>query len=325
MYLRERNQTVLGILGLALTVVALAVALNIGRVSSLLNHGNYTADFSRAGGIRTGDDVCVRGVRIGEITKVALNGDRVRISFSVQGTRLGNETRASVKSANALGRKFLALAPAGAGVAENIPLSRTERPYDVTDALGDLTSNTEKIDVDDIAGSFDVLSETFKGTSPSLGDSLSGVKGLSETIAARDKELKMLLHRTDEVTGVLADRSEAITRIVANGEDLFKELQVRRLILRELLNDIQAAATAVRGVMKENETVMRPTLLKLGQVSDILMRNQENVEFALEELGPYARSVGESVGGGPFYFAYVANLAASNVAPIIPDLIRQDG
>lgn len=320
----ELNQKRVGLIGIVATAFVLLVSVNIGSALDLFSNQRYTAEFSRAGGLRSGDEVRVSGVTVGKVTGIELAGDRVRIKFTMSEVSLGSHTRAAVKSANALGRKFLAVTPDGVGEQKTIPLDRTDRPYDVTNAFADLTKTTELLDVDQLAGSFDALAETFADTAPSLASTLQGVTGLSTTISRRDAGLRSLLERANAVTDVLATRSEEITRIIANGNALFQELELRRAVIRQLLNDTQGAATALRGLVRENEAVLRPTLRKLQRVTDVLVDNQKNIEFALRQLGPYARSVGEAVGGGPFYYAYVANLVApSNLAPILPELIRK--
>jgi phospholipid/cholesterol/gamma-HCH transport system substrate-binding protein len=321
------NQSRVGLIGLSLTLIVLLVALNIGRVTDLFGHKTYTAEFSRAGGLRDGDSVEISGVKVGSVSDIALDGDQVKITFTASQVDLGDKTQASIKSANALGRKFLDISPAGAGDVANIPSSRTVRPYDVTNALSDLTTTTQQLNVNQLAGSFDSLADVFKDTAPELGSTLKGVTGLSQTIASRDAALRSLLKRANSVTGVLSNRSVAITQIIANGDSLLQELQLRQLVIRELLASTQTAASQLRKLVNENKAVIGPTLTKLARVSEVLEHNKSNIEFALRELGPYARSVGESVGGGPFYFAYVANLVApSNLATeVFPGLIRTDG
>jgi len=322
----ELNQTRVGIIGVVLTALVLLVSINIGKTLDLFSNKRYTAEFSRAGGLRAGDEVRVSGVSVGKVTGVELAGDRVRIKFTLSDISLGNESSAAVKSANALGRKFLAISPGGSGDESKIPLSRTARPYDVTNAFSDLTKTGAALDVDQLARSFDTLAGTFADTAPALESTLKGVAGLSTTIARRDEGLRALLARANSVTDVLASRSQQITQIISNGNSLFQELELRRLVIEQLLVDTEGAATSLRGLVRENRTVLRPTMRKLAQVTDVLIHNQKNIEFALRQLGPYARSVGEAVGGGPFYYAYVANLVApSNLAPILPELIRKGG
>ena len=76
-----------GLLGLA--VVGVSV-IPFGKKS-------YTAILAQTAGLRVSEDVKVHGVPVGEITGIKLDGDQVKVTFTVsKGVRLGGETSAAV-------------------------------------------------------------------------------------------------------------------------------------------------------------------------------------------------------------------------------------
>ena len=79
------------------------------------------------------------GVDVGKVTGVDLENAHVMVTFTVKGsTRLGDDTAAAVKLQTLLGKKYLAITPAGPGQlssSREIPLSRTTPSYDVVDAF----------------------------------------------------------------------------------------------------------------------------------------------------------------------------------------------
>ena len=145
--------------------------------------GDGVAAFAEVGGLGSGDPVVVSGLKVGRVDGVALDGDRVDVTLSVtdNNVRLGGDTSAAIKAETALGRKELALTPSGSGELQRIPLNRTTVPYDVTDALSDVTTNVSQVDTGKVSGALDTLSDTFKDTPPQVKAVLDGLSRLSET------------------------------------------------------------------------------------------------------------------------------------------------
>jgi len=319
----EFNQSRIAVVGVTVAALIVAVSLNVSKISAAFET-HYAAEFERGGGIRSGDPVRVSGVTVGVVRDVALQDDHVEVVFTADGIHLGAETSARIRSDNALGAKFLDLEPAGDGSLETIPVDRTEGSYDVTNALADLTRAEEDLDVGQLAESLDTLATTFDGTTPALKSAIVGVGRISESVALRDEELRRLFRNANSVSALLADRSQDIMQIVTDGNALLRELAARRLVIRDLLANAEAATHQLRGLVTDHDDTLKPALEKVRGLAEILERNKANLSFVLSHLAPYARSVGESVGAGPFYFAYVANLVATDIAPIIPDLIRNE-
>lgn len=317
----ELNQTKVGIIGAVIVAVLLATALNVGRIKSMVMGSDYSAAFAEAGNLRSGDDVMVSGYKVGQVSSVDLEDDHVRVDFSVEGVTPGKDSRASIKTKAALGTKYLALDPEGPGeLSGEIPVSRTTSPYDVTQALSDLTTNTGQIDVKQLAQSFQTLSDTFAGTPANLRGALDGVNRLSQTISSRDSALRSVLAHASGVTGVLNQRSMQITQLMTDGNSLLQELQNRRDTIHQLLVGISQASAQLSGFANDNEKTLKPALDQLHGVMGVLNKNLDNIDQAVKLIGSFGRSLGEAVGGGPFFYAYLANLAPTNIVPILPSL-----
>jgi phospholipid/cholesterol/gamma-HCH transport system substrate-binding protein len=300
----------IGVVGLVLMVLVLAAALNIGKIRSLVENSTYTADFSEAGGLRGGDEVRVAGLKVGKVDSVELSGDHVEVTFGLSGVSLGDLTRASIKSDNALGSKFLSVEPYGPGAIRHIPMGWTDAGISVNDELGRLTSSTAQIDAQRLAKSFDSISTVLNQTPTEFRSALRGVSALSRTLSARDAELQTLLRHASGVSAVLADRNQEITSILGNGSQLFRELELRRQVLAELLHNVRAATTQLTGLVRDNKTSLQPALTELQKTAKLMTHYRGTLDFALKNLAVYVRSLGESVAGGPFFQAYVANLAS---------------
>ena len=70
----ERNQIVIGVVGLALTIGIVLGSLNYDKLP-FLQGKEYSAFFAEAGGLTTGQDVQVSGFQVGEVKSIELDGD----------------------------------------------------------------------------------------------------------------------------------------------------------------------------------------------------------------------------------------------------------
>src|ERR1700729_2131295 len=123
---RERNRALTGLVGTVVGLVLVVGALEFPRLPLIHNNATYSADFASAGGLAAGDIVTVDGVKVGAITGMALDGARVRISFTVAGVRLGSATTAAAKVLSPVGTEYMELSPSGAGsLGGPIPEART--------------------------------------------------------------------------------------------------------------------------------------------------------------------------------------------------------
>lgn len=307
---REMDLGLVGVVGLALTGLLLAAALNVGRLSSLLGEVEYTAQLVEAGGLRDGDDVRIAGVKVGSVKGVNLEDDSVEIDFTAGKVDLGDKTRVIVRADNALGSKYLAVEPAGRGLTKQIPIERTDPGISVNEELGRLSRETSKIDEQQLARSFASMSKVLSQSPEEFGSALKGVSALSRTIARRDEELETLLQRASSISGLLAERQGELTSIMSNGSKLFAELAMRREIMSRLLDDVIAASEQLRGLARDHKTSLRPVLTELRTTGTMLAGYRDTLDYALRIYGPFARSLGESVASGPFFQAYLANLTS---------------
>lgn len=306
----EMNLSRIGLVGLIVSVVLLGLALNIGKVLELVGNARYTANFAEAGGLRGGDDVRVDGLKVGSVDSVALDGYQVKVTFSLSGVKVGSQSTAEIKSNNALGSKFLAINPSGTGDIHNIPLSQTDAGISVNQELGELTAETTKIDSNQLAASFGSLSKVLAATPTQFRSALAGVSALSQTISSRDADLQVLLQKASSVSSVLAARNQQITGIVSDGGALFQELQQRQVVIAQLLHNVQLATDQMTALAHDNQASFGPALAQLRNAALLLKRYRSTLDYGLKTTGVYARALGESVGSGPFFQAYLANVTS---------------
>ena len=320
-----RNTVRIGVAGLAVLVGLTLLALNAGAIIRTFTTTTYHAAFAEAGGLAAGDTVRIGGLVMGSVQAVTLAGAQVEVTFSVRhGGHLGTGTGAAIRTATVLGTRYLALLPSGPGTlpaGATIPLARTRSPYSLTGILSTLTDKAGAIDTAQLARSFDTIAHALAGAPPALRSALGGVRALSETIASRDAALGRLLRSASAVTGVLAQRSHQISALVTDGNKLLNTLYQRRAEIRLLLVNVTAVMNQLKGLSLDNSRQLGPALSQLAGVLAVLKKNARNITEAIAGLHRYAGGLGEVVGGGPWFYAYLQNIVPSNLAPAVPGLL----
>ncbi|QEN16383.1 MCE family protein [Mycolicibacterium sp. ELW1] len=306
----ERNPVVLGAIGLVMVVGTVTVALEYKHLPFVNSTQTFSAYFAEAGGLQPGAPVHVLGLREGEVNSVELDGARVRVTFDVgSDVHLGDRTEAAIKTKSLLGAKFLEITPRGEGpLSAAIPVDRTTAPYQLPDALGDLSATISDLNTTQVSDALDTLSHTFEGTPANLRLAIDGVARFSKTLNDRDTQLRNLLANAKKTTAVLAERSDQVVNLIANTDALLAQLRTQSVALEQISRNISAFARQLSGFIADNRAHLHPALDKLNGVLSIVDNRKDRVQQAIKYLNQYALSLGESVASGPFFKAYVANL-----------------
>ncbi|KXF55790.1 hypothetical protein AXA44_36780 [Rhodococcus sp. SC4] len=315
----------LGVIG-TLAVLAILGGVLLSNSVSIFGGKSYRAAFAEAGGISSGDNVIVSGMPAGKVDSVELKDTWVEVSFTIDNdsVRLGDLTTAQIKAQTPLGKKALQVVPVGDHTLPDdglIPLDRTTPPYDVAQALEDLTKNVTDINTAQVSDAMDVLSQTFDDTSTEMGPVLDGLKRISETIGSRDQAVQDLLASTAGVSGTLASRDAQIQKIIGDGSTLVSTLNNQRTALDQLFANTSALSTQLKGTVTDNQEQLKPALDQLDGALAILQRNRESVAGTLTGGAGVLRALGEVVASFPGFNLYAPNLAPTNLIPALPELM----
>jgi phospholipid/cholesterol/gamma-HCH transport system substrate-binding protein len=306
----ERNPMAIGAVGLTVVAVLVLAALEWQKLPFLNQGRTVSAYFADAGGLRTGNGVEVSGFPVGKVSSIDLDGPGVLVKFKVgNGIHLGNLTEVAIKTKGLLGAKILDVIPRGDGQLQgSIPMDRTESPYQLPDALGDLATTISGINTEQLSGSLATMARTFASTPPDLRNALQGVARFAQTIDERDAHLRTLLDNAAKATGVLAKRTDQVVSLVRDTNALLAQLRTQSASLDQIWMNVSAAARQLQGFIADNRQELRPALDKLNGVLTIIDNRKERLQKAIPMLNAYVMSLGESVASGPFFKAYVVNL-----------------
>jgi len=315
----SRNPIPIGIAGLIVLGLAFTVAMFSDDLPIIGGGTSYSAEFSEAAGLEPDDEVRIAGVKVGKVSDIELDGDRVLVTFKVKDAWVGDRTSAAIKIKTVLGQKYLALEPNGRDVldpAQRIPKSRTTAPYDVLEAFRGLAETTNQIDTVQLAQSFEVIAETFADTPDDVRGALTGLQALSKTISSRDDQLAQLLDNTRQISQTLAERDAEVVRLLQDGNLLLAEVSKRRDAISTLLTGTQTLGKELRGLVADNNKQLGPVLDSLDQLTGMLQRNQDALGAGIKNLAPFVRLFNNAVGNGRWFDNYICGLLPPPIGTI---------
>jgi phospholipid/cholesterol/gamma-HCH transport system substrate-binding protein len=306
----ERNPVIIGAVGVSLVVAIAVIALQYDKLPFINASRHYSAYFAEAGGLRSGAAVQVAGFRVGQVSGIDLDGTRVRVIFDVdKSVQLGERTEAAIRTKSLLGAKVLDITPRGAGqLTTTIPVERTRAPYQLPDALGDLSTTISGLNTNAVSDALTTLAHTFQDTPADLKSAVAGVARFSQTLDARDARLRNLLADANKATAVLAARADQVAGLVADTNALLAQLRTQSGALEHISRNLSAFAKQLSGFIADNKTQLHPALDKLNGVLAIVDNRKERIQQAIKYLNSYALSLGESVASAPFFKTILVNL-----------------
>jgi phospholipid/cholesterol/gamma-HCH transport system substrate-binding protein len=321
---RVRN----GLLGIVVLLIALGVGQSFASVPMLFATPTYYAQFSDTGGVNTGDKVRIAGVDVGRVRSMKIDGDKVVIGYSLGGTQIGTDSRASIRTDTILGRRNIEIEPRGTkplranGI---LPLGQTTTPYQIYDAFFDVTKAASGWDTQTVKRSLNVLSETIDQTYPHLSAALDGVARFSDTIGKRDDQVKQLLANANKIAGVLGNRSQQVNQLLVNAQSLLAAINERSYAVSMLLERVSSFSEQVKGFIDDNPN-LNHVLEQLRTISDVLRDRKFDLMQTLTTVAKFVASLGEAVASGPFFKVMLVNLLPGQILqPFIDSAFKKRG
>lgn len=303
--MKDRNQAMVALVGTALVAALVLLSANLGRLPFVHPTSTYHAEFANADGLKSGDDVRVQGITVGEVTRVAVDGDRVRADFTVKrGLALGAASSASIEVATVLGSLFLQIESSGPGTLRpggTIPLARTTVPFTLVEALGEFGSFSGRTDLPTLQRSLRELAATVEGIAPDDAKAaLRGLSRVSRTIADKREEISRVLAAADTVATTLNRNSAALVGLLDDGDRFLRLLQQRQAVIAQLLKDTAALGAEVSELIRRNGAQLSGLLDNLTTVTATLSSQGAALRRAITVLGQFSVNFSNATGSGPW-------------------------
>ncbi|GGU08912.1 ABC transporter substrate-binding protein [Actinomadura livida] len=321
---RDRNRITVGLVS-AGTLIALVVSVYlVGTRGLLQDRYTITGVFAETGNLRAGDEVRVAGVRVGEITSVEPDHRRgqVVVGWKVDGEiDLGPATRAEIKVANVLGGRYLRLSgpvaePHLADMPEDkrrIPLERTQVPTTINSVLDDSARTVSKLDtraINKIVAELNGIGDEDRGR---LGNALSNLADLAETVNESEPQIKALLDNGDRVLKLAKAKDAELSRLLTNVQIMLDELRKRRAELSAFLGSGSRTVESLTRVIDRQQAKLLSLVADLRGTLGTLRPATGDFNTLLAWAGPTLSGLAGTGGQGPWL-----EVLATGLGPLSP-------
>ena len=307
--LEPANRKRIGLMGVIVTVLAVAVGQTLTSIPQLFAQPNYFGQFTDSGQLNKGDKVRIAGVDVGQVEGIKIDGDHVVMKFSTGSETIGTESRLAIKTDTILGKKVLEIEPRGTQTLRPggiLPLGQSTTPYQIYDAFFDVTKAAAGWNIDTVKQSLNVLSQTIDQTYPHLSAALDGVAKFSDTIGKRDEQITHLLAQANQIASILGDRSQQVDRLFVNSNNLLAAFNERSRAVSALLSNVSAFSAQVENLINDNPN-LNHVLEQLHTVSDLL--ESARMTWLPGRGARQERTMlNEAVGSAPYFKISLANL-----------------
>jgi phospholipid/cholesterol/gamma-HCH transport system substrate-binding protein len=270
----------------ALLALVTATGCSLNTLGAPTGHLTLTAHFDDVQDLGPGHTVQIANVRVGSVTKVALDGYRAEVTISIKdGHPIPVGTTATVRRTSVLGEPFVELAfPAGVDATrarhlrDGAEITQTATDPSIEQLAGRAGQLVAAIDPDDLASSVQASAEALAGNGPKLhqlvaqlSQLLAGIDAqhddlaatiddlgrLGRTLAPLDDQIGALLDSTARTTKTLGGDTEKLVGALRSFDDVAATTNDKILgphadELASLLRD----ASAVVGSLSQNQHVL---------------------------------------------------------------------
>ncbi|RVX39667.1 phospholipid/cholesterol/gamma-HCH transport system substrate-binding protein [Nonomuraea polychroma] len=324
---RDRNKYAVGLVSMATLAVILVATFLVGNLGLLEGGYMMSGVFADSGGVRTGNDVRVAGVRVGEVTEVRPDyaQGHVIVTWRVDDdVRLGRGTRADIALSNLLGGRYVKLTGAVSAPymdqlpepQRRIPMDRTGVPTLINDAIKDATRLVERLDteaVDDLLTELGKVDLAKRGRITRL---MENIGDLSDTISKSEPQLQRLLDHGTTIMEVLEKKDKQLVRLIDGIEVMLSQLRKRRNELRVLLGDGSDLVQSTTRLINEHERSLIQVLDDNAAITTRLSEGNEQLNSLLAWAGPTFSGLSTMGGQGPWLEAI-----ATGLGPINPEVL----
>jgi phospholipid/cholesterol/gamma-HCH transport system substrate-binding protein len=308
------------------------LAATVANTSFTTAH-EYTAVFTDASGLQQGDDVRMRGVKIGQVTTLQVRDDRfAAIGFTVDRERvLPAEVRAVIRYRNLIGQRYLALdgPPSSAGPAlapgGTIALDHTRPALNLTDLFNGFQPLFRALSPADVNQLSAQIIQVFQGEGPSVEQLLASTASLSNTLADRDKVIGQVITNLNTVLGTVSNRSPELNQLLETLQRLVTGLAGDREPIGESIDGIGELTRATADLVEDARPPLRDDIGELRRLAGMLNDNEKTVEPQLKGWGPELDKVIPAASYGS-WFQYYACIVTGKITiqdlnvtiPILP-------
>ena len=263
----------------------------------------YEAQLHNAAGLQSGDEVRIAGIEVGTVSSIAAKGAVVEVDFNVdRNIHLTTDTRTEVKLGSLLGQRFLQLDLGSGPVLAHgatLPLADADDSYTLEQFWLDASPVIGELDLPTLTNAIKVLEQSTSSSS-STQAALDGLTSVANLVNSRSVQITQLVTATRSVTDQVVAQKGQINTLLTHGAQVFSLIAQRRDAIARLLADGRSLVTTLTSMAGRNSAPMHTATVQLGKILAVLQREEAGLTKTLQLANPAMRLYVNSAGDGPW-------------------------
>ncbi|WP_063007725.1 MlaD family protein [Nocardia kruczakiae] len=192
----------------------------------------YTAVFTDANGLKTGDDVRMFGVAVGKVESISLDRDyRARVRFTVQPRHpVYLTSTVAIRFQTLIGQRYIDVRqPNSAGASQppgvDIPIGRTLGSFDITALFNGLQPVLAELSPSAVNHFAETILAVLDGGGSGLGPALDSIERVSSYVKDRQSVLAVLVANLRQVADRIDGRSQNAIVLLDGIDHVFGALE----------------------------------------------------------------------------------------------------
>jgi phospholipid/cholesterol/gamma-HCH transport system substrate-binding protein len=297
----------------------------------------YSAVFSDASGLKSGDTVRVAGIRVGTVSGVSLQSDReVLVKFDAdRDIPLSDGTKAAIRYLNLTGDRFLDLVdgpgstrtlPPGA----QIPLDRTMPALDLDLLLSGLKPVIQGLNPQDVNTLTSSLVEVFQDQGGTIDSLLSKTSSFTTTLADDDQTVQALIDNLNTVLVTISKDGDKFSGAIDRLEKLITGLSKDRDPIGTAISSLDNGTASLADLLTQARPPLAGTVDQLNRLAPLLDDGKGYLDGALQRAPGNYRKLARIGAYGSFVQYYICELSfkvtdLQGRASIFPFIKQENG
>ncbi|MGA5464861.1 MCE family protein [Mycobacterium sp. NPDC050041] len=276
----------------------------------------YSAVFSDASRLKTGDTVRIAGIRVGTVNGVELKADRkVLVTFEAdRSTQLTTGTKVAIRYLNLVGDRYVELIDTPDStkilpVGSQIPEDRTAPALDLDLLLGGLKPVIQGLNPQDVNALTGSLVQILQGQGGTLESLFSKTSSFSNSLADNNQVIEQLITELRTVLDTLSKDGDEFSGAIDKLEQLISGLAQDRDPIGTAIESLDNGTTSLADLLGRARSPLAGTVDQLHRLAPVLNTDLDRLEATIQRLPEIYRKLARVGSYGAFFPYYICGVS----------------
>ena len=272
--------------------------------------------FSDVTSLNKGDEIRIAGVRVGQVTKVAIKDRRqALVEFKLTDRDwLPASTTATIRFRNLVGQRYIALEQ-GTGrqgfklePGATIPLERTKPAVNLTTLFNGFRPLFQTLSADDVNKlSYEII-QVFQGEGGTITDLVRNTASLTNKIADKDAVIGDLVKNLTVVLDTVNKHDDQLNDMLIKTQQLVTGLNADRGVIGSSITSLANLTDATNDLLVPTRPSLQGSIAGLNQLTAELNNRKGEVNEALANLPKKMEKLGRVGSYGSWFQFYLCGI-----------------